>query len=56
MKWLPKLIGFDYEIVYIKGSENGVADALSRVDSCGQLLRMVLSTISTYLLPKIVES
>nr|GEZ16792.1 retrotransposon-related protein [Tanacetum cinerariifolium] len=31
MKWLPKLMGFDYEIVYKKGSENVVAYALSRV-------------------------
>nr|GEV10067.1 hypothetical protein [Tanacetum cinerariifolium] len=33
MKWLPKLMRFDYEIVYKKGSENGAADALSRVQT-----------------------
>nr|GEU85711.1 gypsy/Ty3 retroelement polyprotein [Tanacetum cinerariifolium] len=33
MKWLPKLIGFYYEVVYKKGSENGPVDALSRVQT-----------------------
>nr|GEZ65306.1 hypothetical protein [Tanacetum cinerariifolium] len=48
MKWLPKLIGFDYEIVYKKGIENGAADALSRVDTCSQLLSMVLTSAFCY--------
>ncbi|GJU38056.1 ty3-gypsy retrotransposon protein [Tanacetum coccineum] len=56
MKWLPKLMGFDYEIVYKKGSKNGAADALSRVDTGSQLLQIVLTSVSTDLLPKIVDS
>ncbi|GJY71154.1 putative mitochondrial protein [Tanacetum coccineum] len=56
MKWLPKLIGFDYEIMCKKGSENEVTDALSRVYTGGQLIQIVLSTVTTSLLPKIVES
>ncbi|GKB42961.1 retrotransposable element Tf2 [Tanacetum coccineum] len=38
MKWLPKLMGYDYEVVYKKGSENGAADALSRLGSDTELL------------------
>lgn len=30
-KWLSKLLGYDYTVTYKKGSENSVADALSRV-------------------------
>eukprot|EP00253_Pinus_taeda_P031027 PITA_31027 len=29
-KWLAKLLGYDYEIIYKKGKDNRVADALSR--------------------------
>ncbi|GJY33020.1 retrotransposon-related protein [Tanacetum coccineum] len=56
MKWLLKLMGFDYEILYKKGSENCAADALSRVPTISQLMQMVLTTATTDLLPKIVNS
>ena len=46
---LSKLMGFDYTIQYKSGSENKVADALSRVSS-SELLMMVLSNISSKLL------
>jgi len=29
-KWLAKMLGYDYEIIYKKGKDNKVADALSR--------------------------
>ena len=28
-KWLAKMLGYDYEIIYKKGRENVIADALS---------------------------
>nr|GEZ72234.1 putative mitochondrial protein [Tanacetum cinerariifolium] len=46
-KWLPKLLGYDYEIVYKKGSEKVVVDALSRVDSSGELLQIIVSSVSS---------
>ncbi|KAE8670841.1 hypothetical protein F3Y22_tig00112069pilonHSYRG00002 [Hibiscus syriacus] len=33
-KWLIKLMGYDYEIIYKPGKENKVAYALSRVQTC----------------------
>ncbi|GJY18603.1 putative mitochondrial protein [Tanacetum coccineum] len=36
LKWLPKLMGFDYEIQYQKGVENVTADALSRLQSSSE--------------------
>ena len=29
-KWLTKMLGYDYEIIYKKGKDNVVVDALSR--------------------------
>ncbi|GJT42535.1 putative mitochondrial protein [Tanacetum coccineum] len=55
-KWLPKLLGYDYEIVYKKGSENVVADALSRVDSSGELLQISVSSVSSGVWDKVKDS
>ena len=54
-KWLPKLMGYDYEILYRQDKENVVADGLSRL--CGaQLLALALSTVISELLASIKES
>jgi len=31
-KWVPKILGYDFEVVYKKWKKNVVADALSRKD------------------------
>nr|GFA35570.1 putative mitochondrial protein [Tanacetum cinerariifolium] len=48
-KWLPNLIGFDYEIDYKKGKDNVVADVLSRIQQPGQLFKILLTIDSSEL-------
>ncbi|GJR76305.1 putative mitochondrial protein [Tanacetum coccineum] len=55
IKWLPKLLGYDYEVLYKKGSENVVADALSR-SLLPSLQAMVIIDISNDLLQRIKAS
>ncbi|GKA55907.1 chromo/chromo shadow domain, MRG domain protein [Tanacetum coccineum] len=56
MKWLPKLMGYDYEVVYKKGLENEVADALFRFGSGNELLSMFMSSIITDLMKKVQDT
>nr|GEX61992.1 hypothetical protein [Tanacetum cinerariifolium] len=55
-KWLPKLLGYDYEIVYKKGSENVVVDVLLRVDSSGEFLQIIFSSVSSGVWDKVKDS
>nr|GEV13144.1 putative mitochondrial protein [Tanacetum cinerariifolium] len=55
MKCLPKLLGFDYEVVYKKGSDNAAINALSRVQT-SELFSMVTTLVSTDLAKKIEAS
>ena len=54
-KWLPRLMGFDYEICYKQGKDNVAADSLSRVSSA-QLLSITISSLQTDLLDRIKGS
>ncbi|GJZ17305.1 retrotransposable element Tf2 [Tanacetum coccineum] len=53
-KWLPKLLGFDYEISYKSGSKNVVANALSRISSGAELNELVLTSITTDLMQQML--
>ena len=43
-KWLAKLLGYNYDLVYKKGCENGAADALSRQTEAPTLLGLTAPT------------
>jgi len=44
-KWVTKMLGYDFEIVYKKGKENIVADALSQKDEKDEALLCALSIL-----------
>jgi hypothetical protein len=52
-KWVTKILGYDFEIVYKKGKQNVVADALSRKD---EDVEAFLCAISIIQLDWIIES
>ncbi|GJV99606.1 retrotransposable element Tf2 [Tanacetum coccineum] len=56
MKWLPKHIGFDYDILYKNGSENKDDDALYRIPTSAQLLALAPSLISSDYVQHIMDS
>jgi transposase InsO family protein len=44
-KWVTKILGYDFEIVYKKGKQNVVADALSRKDEDVEAILCAISII-----------
>lgn len=44
-KWVTKMLGYDFEIIYKKGKQNVVADALSRKDADVESLLCAISII-----------
>ena len=54
-KWLPKLLGYDYEIVYKKRCENVPTDALSRVPGTMELFQAICSTVTSDLYTRIQQ-
>ncbi|GJV01669.1 retrotransposable element Tf2 [Tanacetum coccineum] len=49
MKWLPKLIGYDYEVIYKKRLKNGAVDALSRLGNANGQTKVVNRCLEGYL-------
>ncbi|GJY29037.1 retrotransposable element Tf2 [Tanacetum coccineum] len=56
MKWLPKLMGFDYEVIYKQGKDNVVADALSRKEGEGECLHISIIIVSTALYDQVKQT
>ncbi|GAB4836211.1 hypothetical protein Ancab_039524 [Ancistrocladus abbreviatus] len=54
-RWLVKLMGYDFDIVYKKGKENTAADALSRVANT-TVMAMIVSAPETDLLAEVMSS
>ena len=44
-KWVTKMLGYDFEIIYKKGKQNVVADALSRKNEDVEALLCAISII-----------
>lgn len=55
LKWITKLMGYDFEIVYRKGKENLAVDVLSRMPS-EQISTLVLNTLDSELLEEIKKA
>ncbi|GKB40240.1 putative mitochondrial protein [Tanacetum coccineum] len=56
LKWLPKLLGYDYEISYKKGNENVVANVLSKVNQSDELLQLAVSSMTSDVWDKVKDS
>jgi len=46
-KWVTKMLGYDFEIIYKKGRQNVVAHALSRKDEDVEALLCAISIIQS---------
>lgn len=53
-KWLSKLAGFDFTVEYKRGTENNIADALSRLP-CTQLFEITVSSVQSDLMDKLKQ-
>ena len=51
-KWVTKMLGYDFEIIYKKGKQNVVADVLSRKDEEVEAFFYAISIIQPDLITK----
>ena len=54
-KWETKMLGYDFEIIYKKGKQIVVVDALSRKDENVEALLYVISIIQPYWIAEAME-
>ena len=54
-KWVTKMFGYDFEIIYKKGKQNVAVDALSRKDEDVEALLCALSIIQLDWIVKVRE-
>ncbi|GJZ05333.1 retrotransposon-related protein [Tanacetum coccineum] len=54
-KWLPKLLGFDYEIEYKKGKENVVVDAFSRVQRQSEVFTLLFKVTTNEFMDAVTQ-
>ncbi|GJU26094.1 putative mitochondrial protein [Tanacetum coccineum] len=55
-KWLPKLLGFDYEIEYKKGKDNAITDGLSQIKRQGVLFSLLAVSTSNKLMDAVIAT
>ncbi|GMJ10271.1 hypothetical protein HRI_004696300 [Hibiscus trionum] len=55
-KWVVKMLGYDYEVVYRKGNTNIVADALSRKPVNEGVELMAISSVDTGVMARVKNS
>ncbi|GMI89793.1 hypothetical protein HRI_002648600 [Hibiscus trionum] len=55
-KWVVKMLGYDYEVIYKKGSTNVVADTLSRKPGNGEGQLLAISSVNTNVMARVAES
>ncbi|GMI64735.1 hypothetical protein HRI_000142800 [Hibiscus trionum] len=55
-KWVVKMLGYDYEVVYKKGSTNVVADTLSRRPGVEEGQLLAISSVNSEVMDRVAQS
>ncbi|GMI70195.1 hypothetical protein HRI_000688800 [Hibiscus trionum] len=55
-KWVVKMLGYDYEVIYKKGSTNVVADTLSKRPGVEEGQLLAISSVNSEVMTRVVSS